>query len=182
MRITSIEVHVDPIEYPREQSEPDLKWMFVDALGREHRWVADEIGGHHLPTLESRSDLGEKGCYLENSPCPGASCENCDEFGYVDQPRAQWYVPETDEVVVPGYRTRTERCFVQGLRTCVGTYESDEIPDLDTTYDLENCDTTGIGGSMHGNILVKSYKRHVDGVFRGEWVATGEVTTTGTPS
>jgi len=178
MKITSVNVQTDMIDVSVPY-EPDPDWIFVDALGKEHRWAYSANHRWYLPTLKQRSmpPEGERKCTHGDSPCPGALCWDCDEFVYETPGHSEWYVPETDEVVVPEYRnTMNERKFIPGCTTCEGEYESDELPKVGGTYNLEDCELLGTDKTIYGNIFISSADFEVSGVCHGTWRAVGDVT------
>ena len=179
VKITSVNTQVETIDISGSYAEPDPDWVFVDAHGNEHRWAYAMNHKWHLPTLKHRNipSEGERECALGNSPCPGALCDECDEFVYEIPGRSEYYVPETDEVVVPEYRdTMGARQFMPGLTTCDGEFESDEYPKVGGTYKLEDCEFPGTDETFHGDILITSVSAKIGGVCWGTWRASGEVT------
>jgi hypothetical protein len=179
MKITSLNVKSELIDISTAY-EPDPNWVFVDTLGKEHRWAYAANHKWHLPTLRIRvvHDAGDMECSLGESPCPGAACERCDDFKRAGYDREEFFVPETGEAVEPGYRTAAGPRYMRGLTAYLGEYESDELPRCGNgdAYRFEECDVPCVDVDMHGEFLVTTYGLGDDGVYRGTWQSTGEVT------
>lgn len=180
MKITGLNVCANLID-ASTRYEPDPDWVFTDALGKEHRWVCGDDRKWHLPSLEERTVCecsDERECSADELPCSGAACEGCEMYDFVRHKHEELFVPETGEVVKPGYRMSTGPKYIRGLMECSGEYESDEQPRCGDgeAYRFEDCDIPYADVDIHGRFYVTSCNLDNDGVYRGSWRAAGEVT------
>jgi len=106
---TSILMHQDVIDVTTRTDEPDPAWVYVDAFGKEHRWVNGD-----LPTLEARSET----CTVR------VQCEECGCYHVEDSTRfIGYFVPGTDERVKPGMR----EIFAPDMMSWSGDFTSNEF-------------------------------------------------------
>jgi len=178
MKITSVEVRAEMIDISSSEYDPDPNWVFVDALGKEHRWVYAANHKWHLPTLKRRTiceNSDEKECSASEAPCSGAACEGCELYDIVRYEREEWYIQKTGEVVEPRYRRATPQ-YIRGPMSYDGMYESDERPEVGGTYKLEDCEILSADKTLYGDIFIISAEFEEGGVWHGAWRGVGEVT------
>ncbi len=165
MQITQLNINRETIPIGAGW-EPDPAWVFTDADGTEHRWRKGK-DGWEIPTLKQETYEVDPG-----SVCP------CCQHETEPLTESRWVVPETGEVISPGYRRTGER-HVAGTMSWDGEWQSSTCHGMKKVYNLSNCEIPFSPHELSGKFRVTSLRRELDGflwVWRGEFVGTGEIT------